>query len=330
MFDDVNSTPSLQSCGPKSTDTSTKRIDWPQSNQPRTYRELSPTSSTGSFRSVQRGESPPSSSSLEKCKPASTISVTQQNDVLVALKEVLKSQSISEVRKYDGKRSLTDFLREIEVKYPRSLWSDTDRRDILLNHLEGTAKAHAQNLPVEILNGTFDGLVEQLRRARNTPCERLKALADWKNLRKHENESVFDFCCRLQKIAKRMSSQTECDFEMGSKLYECLADWKDSYYMLAALDSPDGHVYEEVRKVALRLERTREATSSTAGKTWKPRPGKGKAERKGDHQNQQLTGSRQPPHSGVKEGNPSEERGNAQQPRDVQGAAKLLSAFYET
>ncbi|KAL6723931.1 hypothetical protein Aduo_018882 [Ancylostoma duodenale] len=293
MFEDVNSTHSLQSCVHRPTSASTKPTDWLQLNQPRICQKSSRTS------------------------PASTVNTNPpQNDVLVTLKEVLKSQSISEVRRYDGKRSLTDFLREIEVKYPRSVWSDSDRRDILLNHLEGTAKAHAQNLPVEILNGTFDGLVEQLRRARNTPCERLKAQADWKNLRKHENESVSDFCCRLQKIAKRMSPQTDCDFDMGSKLYECLSEWKDSYYMLAALDFPDGHVYEEVRKVAVRLERTRETTSSTAGKNWKPRSSTGKTDRKADPQSQQPTGSRQPPHSGAKGDNPNEERSNAQQSRD--------------
>ncbi|EYC24467.1 hypothetical protein Y032_0013g1920 [Ancylostoma ceylanicum] len=231
----------------------------------------------------------PSPSSLERCRPASVAGSNTQNELLLTLTEVLKSQSVSEVRKYDGKRSLTDFLREIDVKYPRWVWSDADRRDILLNHLEGTAKAHAHNLPVEILNGTFDGLVEELRKARHTPCERLKAQADWKNLRKHEKESVFDFCCRLQKIAKRMSPKTDCDFEMGSKLYECLSDWKDSYYMLAALDSADGHVFDEVRKVALRLERTREATSSAPRRTWEPRPDNSSGDGKGcPHQGKAL------------------------------------------
>ncbi|KAL6733919.1 hypothetical protein Aduo_004519 [Ancylostoma duodenale] len=271
----------------------------------------SPKSSMRSSHSRPTGGTSPSSSSLERCRPASAAGTSLQNDLLLTLKEVLKSQSVSEVRRYDGKRSLTDFLREIDVKYPRSVWSDSDRRDILLNHLEGTAKAHAQNLPVEYLSGTFDGLVEELRKARHTPCERLKAQANWKNLRKHGNESVFDFCCRLQKIAKRMSPRTDCDFEMGSKLYEFLSDWTDSYYMLAALESPDGHVFDEVRKVALRLERTREVTSSAARQSWEPRPDRSSGDRKGSpHQGK-------PPSNGAKGDYPKDQRWNQRQTRDA-------------
>ncbi|VDO06692.1 unnamed protein product [Haemonchus placei] len=64
------------------------------------------------------------------------------------------------------------------------------------------------------------------------------------------------------------------DFQMGSKLYECLAHWQDSYYMLAALDAPEGHIFEEVRKVALRLERTRRPSQPERRKPWTDRKAK--------------------------------------------------------
>ncbi|VDP59108.1 unnamed protein product [Heligmosomoides polygyrus] len=78
---------------------------------------------------------------------------------------------------------------------------------------------------------------------------------DWKNLRIMDDESAADFVCRMRQIAKRMVPEEATDFQLGSKLYECLAHWKDSYYMLAALEAPEGQVFQEVRTVALRLER---------------------------------------------------------------------------
>ncbi|KAL6723983.1 hypothetical protein Aduo_018922 [Ancylostoma duodenale] len=65
---------------------------------------------------------------------------------------------------------------------------------------------------------------------------------------------------RLKKIATRMQPNQNLDFELGAKLYECLSEWADSYHMLAALEAPEGRVFEEVQKVALRLERTGETS----------------------------------------------------------------------
>ncbi|KAL6739419.1 hypothetical protein Aduo_012880 [Ancylostoma duodenale] len=237
-------------------------------------------SSMKSCPSRQSGGSSPASDSLQRCslefigRAASSANIPQDN-ILFALKEVLKSQSIADVKKFDGKRPLADFLPKLDVKYPATVWSDVDRRNILLNHLEGSAKAYADNLPVEIRNASFDGLAAELCKLNHTPCERLKARSEWWAL--YDNESVSDFRCRLQRLANQVSPHSCNDFEIGCKLYECLADWTDSYYMHSALDAPEGRIFEEVRRAALRLERTREATSSTASKPWKPRTGKGKA-----------------------------------------------------
>ncbi|VDO72666.1 unnamed protein product [Heligmosomoides polygyrus] len=77
---------------------------------------------------------------------------------------------------------------------------------------------------------------------------------DRKDLRIMDDESVADFVCRVRQIAKRMVPEQAIDFQLGSKLYECLSHWKDSYYMLAALEAPEGQVFKEVRTVALRIE----------------------------------------------------------------------------
>ncbi|KAL6724159.1 hypothetical protein Aduo_019072 [Ancylostoma duodenale] len=201
----------------------------------------------------------------------------QDNQVISALREVLKAQTVADVKKYTGKNSLSDFSRALEVKYPKTVWSDSDRRDILINHLEGTAKALVSNLPDDVRHGTFDALVQELKKARITPGERLRAASEWKQLRKNDQESVVDYCCRMKEIAKRMHPNQDMDFELGRKLYESLSDWPDSYYMLAALDSPEGRIFDEVRKVALRLERTREAGQVSKAKTWRERQAKGRS-----------------------------------------------------
>ncbi|KAL6742446.1 hypothetical protein Aduo_015595 [Ancylostoma duodenale] len=125
------------------------------------------------------------------------------------------------------------------------------------------------------------------------PGERLKVASEWKHLQKSNKESVVDFCYTVKEIAKRMYPCQEMDFELGRKFYECLSDWLDSYYMLAALDSPEGRVFDEVRKVALRLERTRDARQASKLCTSRERhveakPGKGLGEGGGDafHQDQ--------------------------------------------
>ncbi|KAL6729616.1 hypothetical protein Aduo_000658 [Ancylostoma duodenale] len=233
-------------------------------NPRKTSPRQSPTSSRNYSHGRRRGQLSESSycSTLDtgNLSSGSGSGSRRSDEVLVALKEVLKTQSIAEVRKYNGKNSLSDFLREIEIKYPASLWSDKDRRNILINHLEGSARTHVENMPQKVREGSFADVVAELKKARQTPCERLKAAAEWKHVRMRDQETVFDFCCRLKKIATRMQPNQNLDFELGAKLYECLSEWADSYHMLAALEAPEGRVFEEVQKVALRLERTRETS----------------------------------------------------------------------
>ncbi|CAJ0595176.1 unnamed protein product [Cylicocyclus nassatus] len=176
-------------------------------------------------------------------------------DMFTMFKEVFKAQSVASVPRYTGKNSLSDFLRALEVKFPASVWQDRDRRDILVNHLEGTAKAVFKSLPQSVREGSFKGVVEALKQARRNPCDRLKNIREWEQLSKRNGETVVDFCCRMEDLSRRIHPSCEWDFIRGSKLYSCLESWQDSYHMLAALDSPEGQVYEAVKKVARRLEK---------------------------------------------------------------------------
>ncbi|VDL81457.1 unnamed protein product [Nippostrongylus brasiliensis] len=183
--------------------------------------------------------------------------ISRHDQLSFTLKEVLKSQVIGDIGTYDGTSSIDDFLRNFYVKYPITVWSDEDRRKIFLSHLRGTAKAMVENLPQETRHGSLAAIVVHLREARLTPYGRLEAECEWKTLRMNDGETVADFTCRLQRIAARMAPGESMDFQLGSKLYDCLSHWRDAYYMLQALEAPKGQVFSEVRRVALCLERIR-------------------------------------------------------------------------
>ncbi|KAK5982447.1 hypothetical protein GCK32_010167, partial [Trichostrongylus colubriformis] len=119
-------------------------------------------------------------------------------------------------------------------------------------------RAKPGTLPKEVKEGSYGGIVKELKQARTTPGERLKLLREWDSLRKKELESVNDFCYRMERLSSKIHGEADRDFLLGSKLYQCLADWKDAYHMLAELDRADGQVYQAVRKAALRLERTQQ------------------------------------------------------------------------
>ncbi|KAK6055350.1 zinc knuckle [Cooperia oncophora] len=106
-----------------------------------------------------------------------------------------------------------------------------------------------------VKQGTFNGVVEALKAARKNPCDRLRDIKEWESLSKKNGESVVDFCCRMEDLSRKIHPSSEWDFIRGSKLYSCFQHWQNSYYMMAALDAPEGRVYEEVKRVAMRLEK---------------------------------------------------------------------------
>uniref|UniRef100_A0A7I4YM70 CCHC-type domain-containing protein n=1 Tax=Haemonchus contortus TaxID=6289 RepID=A0A7I4YM70_HAECO len=90
----------------------------------------------------------------------------------------------------------------------------------------------------------------------------------------------------MERLSRKLHAEADRDFLLGSKLYQCLADWRDAYHMLTELDRADGEVYQAVRRAALRLERTQQPRSG--GKqilrkvSWSPSQ-KEQAERAGAH-----------------------------------------------
>ncbi|KHJ98547.1 hypothetical protein OESDEN_01460 [Oesophagostomum dentatum] len=83
----------------------------------------------------------------------------------------------------------------------------------------------------------------------------LKIIQEWDTLAKQSDELVAIFA--MESISRKTHPTEEWDFHLGSELCSCLQNWKGSYHMLAALDSPEGKVYDAVKHVALRLEKIR-------------------------------------------------------------------------
>ncbi|VDL73019.1 unnamed protein product [Nippostrongylus brasiliensis] len=111
-------------------------------------------SKTPSRRSLSK-ESDSGSTSTDCEGRQNGVAKDQFGDMFAVFREVFKAQSVASVPKYDGRNSLTDFLRGLEVKFPISVWRDADRRDILANHLTGTALSLFKGLPQHVRNGSF-------------------------------------------------------------------------------------------------------------------------------------------------------------------------------
>ncbi|KAK6045559.1 zinc knuckle [Cooperia oncophora] len=102
-----------------------------------------------------------------------------------------------------------DSREHLEMKYPMTVWSDRDRRDVL----------------------------QTLEEARCNPCEKLKEIDEWDRLRMRSNESAMIFA-DAWRISPGKYIRVVNGNSIASKLYSCLQHWKDSYHMLAALEAP--------------------------------------------------------------------------------------------
>ncbi|KAK6033093.1 hypothetical protein OSTOST_00709 [Ostertagia ostertagi] len=77
------------------------------------------------------------------------------------------------------------------------------------------------------------------------------------NLRQRSSGSVGDFCSRMEDISSKTHPSNEWDFHLASKLYSSSEHWKDSYHLLAALETREGEIYESVKRLICGLKRLR-------------------------------------------------------------------------
>ncbi|KAK5982585.1 hypothetical protein GCK32_015131 [Trichostrongylus colubriformis] len=172
--------------------------------------------STRRFRFERTSESETSSDSEKYMKngPPSNANASP-SDSWGVFKAMWKAQTAASVERYTGKNSLSDFLRGFEIKYPRESWSNRERRDILVTLLDGPAKMLFSNAPKRIQEGSFEDMIEALERARRDPCKKLKKVEEWDRLRKRENETVEEFCYKMERISREIHGDSDRDFLLG-------------------------------------------------------------------------------------------------------------------
>ncbi|KAK6014146.1 zinc knuckle, partial [Ostertagia ostertagi] len=83
------------------------------------------------------------------------------------------------------------------------------------------------------------------------------ALGALKRLKKRDNQNVSDFCVELEQLTRQAYPELDertLAVERAHLLYDQLVHWRDSYYLLEALEC-EQDAYEKLKEVAKRIER---------------------------------------------------------------------------
>ncbi|VDO89460.1 unnamed protein product [Heligmosomoides polygyrus] len=122
-----------------------------------------------------------------------------------------------------------------------------------------------ETLPNYIKQGTFEELVSAMkeRLQEDGNVVRVKALAQLRKLNMRPDQTVEEFCAVLEKFVGKAypdTPQEAVSLQMAEILFTQLAHWPGSYSLSEAIEtSNDGEAYDNVKKAALRLERSRSA-----------------------------------------------------------------------
>uniref|UniRef100_A0A183GFI1 CCHC-type domain-containing protein n=1 Tax=Heligmosomoides polygyrus TaxID=6339 RepID=A0A183GFI1_HELPZ len=151
--------------------------------------------------------------------------------------------ALPEVKPYSGKDKgypFKAFREAFELKYPRENWTDAELCALFKAKLTGKAKSQFETLPKHKSKSYRDS---GDRRAAKTEEER---------------KSVADFCVeldRLTRIAYAELRGSSINAMRAHLLYEQLADWEESYHLLAAMEGDLKRVYDNLKESAMRIER---------------------------------------------------------------------------
>ncbi|XGW19137.1 hypothetical protein V3C99_003171, partial [Haemonchus contortus] len=181
-----------------------------------------------------------------------------------SMSDYIRTMSLPEVQPFGGKphECFKRFLCSFEMKYPKNKWTDASRIQLLNSFLRKNALTVFETLPAEIREGSFDGVIEAMKRrmAIHGNSEKIKALSDLRKLTLREDQSVAEFCWVLERIASKAYPDAPPEVTALQKaeiLSRQLASWSGSYCLTEALEtSTSAEVYEKVKETALRLERS--------------------------------------------------------------------------
>ncbi|WKX98818.1 hypothetical protein Q1695_014030 [Nippostrongylus brasiliensis] len=174
----------------------------------------------------------------------------------------LKYIALPDVKPYSGTEkgySFQTFVEAFELKYPVSSWADTELCALLRAKLVGKARSQYEALPRSERRGSY----EVLKRALARECRaeertnKVLALGQLRHLRKAESQSIAEFCVELERLTRQAYPELDekaLATERAHLLYEQLVHWKDSYYLMEALESEDD-AYMKLKATAQRIER---------------------------------------------------------------------------
>ncbi|VDL76480.1 unnamed protein product, partial [Nippostrongylus brasiliensis] len=174
----------------------------------------------------------------------------------------LKYIALPDVKPYSGTEkgySFQTFVEAFELKYPVSSWADTELCALFRAKLVGKARSQYEALPRSERRGSY----EVLKRALARECRaeertnKVLALGQLRHLRKAESQSIAEFCVELERLTRQAYPELDekaLATERAHLLYEQLVHWKDSYYLMEALESEDD-AYMKLKATAQRIER---------------------------------------------------------------------------
>lgn len=125
--------------------------------------------------------------------------------------------------------------------------------------------------------------MEELRKllANDSTSGRLRALAELRNLKRRNNQSVSEFCVVLEKLGHQgnpASSISDRSLEYAQIQLDNLSDWPEHVHLLSALRNVDPrNAYDSVKQLALTIEQSKTVWGQSdtkrrdGGDTWKRR-----------------------------------------------------------
>ncbi|KAK6059634.1 hypothetical protein COOONC_02733 [Cooperia oncophora] len=192
----------------------------------------------------------------------------------------MRHMTLPEVQPYSGQDSnygFVRFLEDFQLKYPRTNWTDAELCTLFRSKLVGKARTLYEALPSYEKDGGYDALIEAMMRECKAEQRTIKvvALGRLKRLKKRDGQTVSDFCVELEQLTRQAYPELDeytLAVERAHLLYDQLSHWRDSYYLLEALESEED-TYEKLKEVAKRIERR----DMTLEQVKNPRTGEGKA-----------------------------------------------------
>ncbi|KAK6055362.1 hypothetical protein COOONC_07133 [Cooperia oncophora] len=163
----------------------------------------------------------------------------------------MRHMTLPEVQPYSGQDSnygFVRFLEDFQLKYPRTNWTDAELCTLFrskLVHWYLEKRVHYMKSPA------MKRMVDMMRECKaEQRTIKVVALGRLKRLKKRDGQTVSDFCVELEQLTRQAYPELDeytLAVERAHLLYDQLSHWRDSYYLLEALESEED-TYEKLKR----------------------------------------------------------------------------------